>query len=220
MVLSYHSPSWFYGYDVFLELSFAIVSLVVALFAFKIYKDTNSRFVKFFGIAFASISISYIIQSVLNFMIVTRLNENVCRFMKIQSVAMFENIGMLFHIFFFTIGVSILLYNTCKVKSLKLLWIFLIVSLGSIFLTANTLYMFYFMSTVYLSFLSYHFIKNYLKKKQGKILLVALAFVFLLFGHFHFLVAVNHQLFYVIGHILEFLAYIFIAINLYLVRKR
>jgi hypothetical protein len=50
-------------------------------------------------------------------------------------------------------------------------------------------------------------------------MLVAAAFLFLLFGRAHFIMSVDHELFYALGHILELVAYIFILWNFYLVRK-
>lgn len=220
MVLSHLSPHWFFGYDVAFELSFAIISLIVSLFAFRIYKKTSQRSVKFFSISFLLIAISYFIQSIFNFLVVSKLNENVCRIIKIQSVAAFEYMGIITHILFMTIGLSILLYTTLKDKRLRMFWLLLVISLTSIFFSKNIMYMFFLISTIYLGFISWHFILNYLNNKQAKTLLIAMAFLFLLFGNFHFLISVNHQLFYVIGHILEFFAYIFILINLYLVHKR
>ncbi len=220
MVLTFYSPPWFFGYDVALEAIFAVITLLVSVFAYKIYTRTCQRSVKYFSISFFLISVSYFIQSILNFLIISRLSENVCTMMKIQSVSVFETMGILTHIFFMTVGLSILMYTTLKDKRLRALWLLLILSLSSIFLSRNILYMFYLVSTVYLMFISWHFIQNYLENRQVKTLLVAVAFLFLLFGSFHFLISVNHQLFYAIGHILELFAYIFICINFYLVRKR
>lgn len=217
MVLSHYSPAWFYGYDIILESSFAIIAMVVALFSFRMYQKTRSSSVKLFGIAFMLISISYIIQSILNFMIITSLNQEICRMVKLRSVVMFENIGLLIHIVFFTIGLALLLYTTLRTKNTRLLWLLIIISFGVSFL--GSLYMFYFISTVYLAFISWHYIQNYLRKRQGNTLLIAFAFVFLLFGHFHYLIAVDHQTFYVIGHLLELFTYLLLAINLYLVQR-
>jgi len=220
MVHSHLAPTWFYGFDVGFELSFAVISLVISLFAFNIYRKTSQRPVKLFGISFFLISLSYFIQSILNFLIVSSLNENVCNMMKVMSVSVFEYLGILTHIIFMTFGLSILFYATLKDKRLRILWFLMIVSLSAILFSRNTLYMFFLISTIYLVFISWHFILNYLKNKQAKTLLVAAAFVFLLFGSFHFLISVNHQLFYVIGHILEFFAYAFILINFYLVQRQ
>ncbi|MGM5488537.1 MAG: hypothetical protein ACQESG_06305 [Nanobdellota archaeon] len=216
MVLSYYSPAWFYGYDILLESSFAIIALIVALFAFRIFRETRSHSVKLFGVAFSFISVSYIIQSVFNFIILKSLTQATHPIVKMHTVAIFENIGHFIHIIFFIIGIAILLYTTLKANS-RVLWLLILLSLGITFI--GSLYMFFFISSVYLAFISWHYLQHFLKKRNWKRLLVAFAFIFLLFGHFHFLIAVDHQLFYVIGHILEFFAYILIAINLYLVYR-
>ncbi len=220
MIYSYLSPEWFYGYDAGFELAFAVISLVVSLFAFRIYKKTSQRLVRLFGFSFLLISLSYFIESVLNYFIVTYLNGQMPVVEKLTSVAGFEYIGILTHIVFMTIGLSILLYATLKDRRLRLLWFLIIISLAAILFNEDTLYMFYMVSTIFLAFISWHFILNYLRNKQAKTLLVALAFIFLLIGNFHFLISVNHQLFYVIGHVLEFVAYAFILINFYLVQRQ
>ena len=220
MSLTYLAPSWFFGYDVALELLFAVIALMVSIFAFKMYKATNQKQIKLFGISFAFISISYFIQSIFNYLIITKANENVCRAFKIQSIAWFDAVGLYAHILFMTVGLAILAYMTFKTEKTRILWLMMATSLLGIFLSINTLYMFFLFSTIYLVLLSWHFITNYLQNKQKKTLLIAVAFLFMLFGSVHFLVAVNHQLFYAIGHVLELVAYLLIFLNFYLVRKK
>jgi len=214
------SPLWFYGLDVISELLFAITCTVVALFAISIYRRTGQRLVKYFGVSFSLISISYFIQSILNILLISKLNEDVSPTVKTFAVISFENFGTLIHMLFMTTGISILLYTTLKDRSQRTLWLVIIVALSSVFLSQNYMYMFYAISTIYLAFISWHYIQNYLKIRQVRTLLVALAFLFLLFGSFHFLISVNHQIYYAIGRILEFFAYLLIGINLYLVQKK
>lgn len=220
MALTYLAPSWFYGYDVALELLFAVIALIVSVFAFKMYKATNQNQIKLFGISFSLISISYFIQSIFNYLIISKANENVCRAFKIQSIAWFDAIGLYAHIIFMTIGLAVLAYMTFRTEKTRIFWLMISTSLLGIFLSINIVYMFFLFSTIYLVFLSWHFITNYLQNKQKKTLIIAVAFLFMLFGSMHFLVSVNHQLFYAIGHILELVAYLLILLNFYLVRKK
>lgn len=220
MVLASMSPPWFFGIDVLLELAFAVICLIVAIFSFRMYKQTGQRLIRYFGLSFFLISISYFIQSFINFLIVSELNENVCYAIKFESVTLFNEIGILTHIFFMTIGLSLLLYTTLKDRRLRTLWLILSLALSSIYFSQNTLYMFFLISTIFLAFISWHYLQNYFHHRLTRTLLVALAFIFLLFGSVHFLISVNHQLFYAIGHILELFAYIFVLLNLYLVHKK
>ncbi len=220
MSLAYLSPLWFFGYDVALEFLFAVVALMVSIFAFRIYKKTNQGQVKLFGISFSFISMSYFIQSFFNFLIVSEVNAHVCSALKIQSIQMFDAAGLYFHMILMTIGLAVLAYMTIKSEKIRILWMMIALSLFGIFLSASRLYVFFLFSTIFLILLEWHFITNYLQNKQKKTLFIAIAFLLMLFGNIHFLVSVNHQLFYVIGHVLELIAYLLILSNFYLVLKK
>lgn len=220
MGFAHLAPPWFFGWDVILELSFAFILLIVSINAFKIYKKTSQDSVKYMGLSFAFISFSYFIQSLFNYLIITKSNENVCRAIRIESVSAFDTYGIFIHMFFMTVGLAILAFMSFKSEKLRILWLLLVISILGIFLSKNSIYIFFLFSSIYLIFITTHFISNYLKNKQNKTLLIAIAFLCLLFGSIHYMFSVNHQLFYVLGHILELIAYLLILSNLYLVLKK
>ena len=214
------SPDWFFGWDVVLELSFAIITMIVAFFALQVFRSTSQRQVKLLGISFLFFSASYFIQSVFNFLVFSEANEMVCSALNINSIAMFNLLGIYTHILFMTLGLVILVYMTFKTDKKRILWLLISTSILAILLSQNTLYLYFLFASIYLLFISWHFILNYFENKQKKTLLTATAFLFLLFGNIHFIFSVNHQLFYVIGHFLELVAYILILANLFLVLRR
>ncbi|MBN2142023.1 hypothetical protein JW711_01715 [Candidatus Woesearchaeota archaeon] len=220
MTFSTLSPTWFFGYDVVMELAFAITCLVISLFAFKIFKVTDQRQIKLFGISFGIISASYFAQSLFNFLIISELNENISAAIELNSVLLFDAFGILVHVILMTTGLAVLAYMTLRTEKARIFWFMLALTMLGIFLSVNKIYMFYLFMSLYCIFLVIHFTENYFRHRQGKTLLIALAFLFLLFGNIHFLISVNHQLFYVIGHALELLAYVLIIINLYLVLRK
>jgi len=215
----YLIPNWFFGLDVIFELAFAVIALVVSLYSYKIYKLSNQNQSKLFMYSFLFISISYFIQSFLNFAILSKLNENICDVLRIQTVENLTLLGIYSHILFFTAGLVTLTYMTLRTQSKKIYSLTLIISLLVVLLSANKLYSFYFLSSILLIYISFHYIFNYFRKKQLKTLLVLVAFIFLLFGSIHFLFSVNHELFYVLGHFFELVAYFLILINLLLILK-
>ncbi len=214
-LLLFPTPEWFYRYDMVLEFAFAIVTLFVAYFAFSIYRKTAQRFVLFFGIGFSTISLSYFIKSFFNVQIMYWLEMETNYLIAMITIQELNSFSFFAHIFLFTIGLAFLLFTTFKETRLRLLWFLLLVPLSVIFASVNYMYIFYLISSIYLFFISYHYISVYFIKKNPGQLLVALAFLFLFLGHFHFLIAVNHETFYVFGKILEFLAYCFIVGNFY-----
>ena len=202
MVDPFMVPNWFFNYSVILELAFAMITFTVGLFAFKINKLSEEKSAKLFGISFIFLSLHYFIQSFINFSIVSTLNKNICNLMKIQDINTLNIIGAYSHMLFFIIGLSTLTYMTLKIKSRTAYILILILPLSSILFSENKLYVFYIISSIFLIFITMHYMKNYMKNKQIKTLFILIAFIFLLFGHF-----------------LELIAYLLILLNLILVLK-
>jgi hypothetical protein len=213
------SPSWFYGYDIAFEVVFAIISLIIAVFAFRIFKASEQQFAKYLGVAFLFISASYFLQSLFNFLAISKINQNICGMIKFSSVA-FDAIGLYLHMMFFLLGIILVLYMALKFKGKLSLFLLIGVTLASMIFSSNPSLTYYLLSSIYLSIITWHHVTNFLKYRQTKTLLVALAFLFLFFGSFHYFFSINHQLFYVIGHFLELIAYILILANFYLVLKK
>ncbi len=215
----YLIPNWFFGYDVIFELIFALITLAVSIYSFKVYKLSEQRQAKLFGISFLFISISYFIQSFLNFAIISKLNENICKAIQIVDVMRLNNIGIFTFIIFFITGLITLTYMTLKVKDMRIYALLFIITILSLIFSSNRIYLFYFLASVLLINICIHYIITYLHTKQPRILLVLAAFILLLISTIHFTIAVNHVLFYALGHFFELIAYILILTNLILIVK-
>src|SRR3989344_7613445 len=77
MTQIYLVPRWFQGYDVTFEIVFALITLAVSLFSFKIYKLSQQKESKYFGISFLLISLSYFVWAFLNLRLVSEIKEGV-----------------------------------------------------------------------------------------------------------------------------------------------
>ena len=157
MVNIYLAPRWFFGYDVMLELAFAVITLIVGIYAFKVYKLSGQRQSKLFGIAFLFISVSYFIQSFLNFAIISKLNEKICTALKINSVDVLNSIGLYAYMLFFITGLITLVYMTLRFKSVKTYSLSLIIIILSLLFTSNSLHLFYLLSSILLIYIFIHY---------------------------------------------------------------
>src|SRR4030042_337553 len=128
----YLVPNWFLGYDILLELAFAIVSLIVGIYAFKIYRLSEQQESKLFSIAFFSISVSYFIQSFLNFAIISELNENISILLRINNINTMNSLGIFAHMIFFMAGLITLVYMTLRIRSVKAYSLLLIIIMLSL----------------------------------------------------------------------------------------
>jgi hypothetical protein len=213
------APVWFFNYGMLFELAFAIITLMVGLFAFKIYKLSGQNSAKLFGTAFILISFHYFIQSLLNLLMRSTLSRSICNLMKADILNSLNVIGTYSHMFFFIIGLATLTYMTLKIKNVAIYITLLLTPLALIIITANKLFLFYIISSIFLIIILIHYLKNYIKNKQLGSLLILIAFTFLLLGNFHFIASINHGLYYIIAHSLELIAYILILLNFIMVLK-
>jgi hypothetical protein len=213
-------PDWFLNYGIIFGLAFAVITFLVSLYSFRVYRLSEQKKSGTFGIAFLFISISYFIQSLINFAIILELNEKVLNILEIRNLLTMDNIAIFFHMIFFTFGLITIIYMILGGKNRLLYVISLIISVLFIILSADSMAFFYILSSLLLIFILSDYAGNYFKNKNGKTFLVMVAFLCLLIGHLNFIFIESNQLIYVIGNFLELAAYILILINLIRVIKK
>ncbi|MEK6947540.1 MAG: hypothetical protein AABX32_08095 [Nanoarchaeota archaeon] len=212
-------PHWFFGYNVLLEMLFFAITLLVGAYALKIYQISGQRQSKLFGISFLMISASYFIQSVLNFASSYSMADG-CN-TQTMSLAYTLNIaGIYAQMLLFTVGLVTLAYMTLRIKNLKAYFLFAAIAIGTLLASSAKLYFFYIISSILLIYISFFYLRNYLQSRKANALIVFIGFLFLLFAKIHFIFSINHGAFYVAGHLLEFVAYVLILINLISVIRR
>ena len=207
-------PTWFLGYGLVFELAFAIITLLVSIYSFKIYRLSGQRQSKIFGTAFLFFSLSYLIQFFINVSILSELSERIISVIEFQNIVTLNSLAIFSHMIFFTLGLVTLSYMILNVKNDWIYIGFMIASVLIIFFSADKINFFYVLSSTLLMVISAHYLKNYMEKKHKRTILILIAFVFLLFGHIHFIFLMNHSTYYVIGNFLELIAYVLILINL------
>jgi len=212
-------PHWFAGYNAILEMVFFVGTLLVGIYALKVCRLSGQRQSRLFGISFLLISAAYFVQSLLNFAASYSMAEG-CG-MQAMSIPHNLNIaGIYAYMLLFLAALVTLAYMTLKIKNAKAYLFFLAVITTMLFFSSNKLYFFYVISSILLVYVSFYYLKNYLKSKKTAALIVFIAFLFLLIGKIHFIFSINHGLFYVTGHLLEFVAYALILLNLITVIRR
>ncbi len=212
---------WFFGYDIILELIFAVIVFVLAVFALRFYKLTLQRSTGLLGAGFLFISLSYFFQSVFNFFLLSKIGVKPFLTLNEFSFALtLQAIGAYGQMFFMLVGLIILLYMTFEVSRRSLLAVMLLLAVVPLLFVQNPFFVFYFIATICFIFVAWHFVKNYLYKKRRLSKIIAVAFVFLAFGGIQFVLAVQEPALYVLGHMLSLIAYILMLINFYMVLKK
>jgi len=128
--------------------------------------------------------------------------------------------GIYAHMLLFTFGLVTLAYMTLKIRDLKAYFLFAAIAIGTLLASSNKLYFFYALSSILLVYISFFYLRNFLQSRRANALIVFIGFLFLLFAKIHFIFSIGHGAFYVAGHLLEFVAYALILINLISIIRR
>ena len=214
------SPSWFFHHSIAFELIFAVITLFVAIYSYKIYKLSKERSAQLFSLAFLAFSFSYFIQSILNIGILYKLSENIQVFQKVSESVNLGLNALFVHMLFIITGLIILTTIFFKAKRIKLFLLLLAISIIPIYLGKEPLNIFFILSTIYLVFITLHYLKNYFKKGTTSKFIVFTAFLLLFLSNISYILSTQQTIYYVVAHFLELFTYILLLINLILVSKK
>jgi len=213
-------PEWFFVYGLVFGLAFAIITLAVSLYSFKIYRLSNQKQSKLFGTAFLLFSISYFIQFFLNLAIFSELNERILNLIEFQNLITLNTLSIFVHMILFTFGLVTLIYMILNVKNK---WIYsgmMLISVLFLLISANKINFFFILSSLLLIIILIYYFQHSIKHKSSRSVLMIVAFFLLMIGHIHFIFLINHEIEYVLGSFLELAAYILILVNFLRVLKK
>lgn len=207
MTQFYLVPRWFFGYDIALELIFGAITLLIALYSFKIYRLSALRECRVIGWGFLSMSLGYFTWSALNLYVTSQLNTSGLD-IPLQHLFSVAVLGVSAHIFFLVMGVATLAYMALPGRSNRLYSVLVTLSLLIVVFALNKALAFYFVSSFLLFVVLLHYVKVYNTRRHQGTLLLLLAFFFIFLGNVVFIFAALHAFPYVIGHILHLFGYL------------
>lgn len=213
MVQLYSIPTWFFGFDIAIELLFAFISFLVFLYAFNIYGVSKEKKIRNFGMGFLFIAISYLFLAGGDIFILQSITHSFFK-ATTQELSLLSLIGIYIHIFFFLLGLVILIYTILNVKKLEVFSFLLSFSILSVLISFNKIIAFHITSTLLLIFISHHYFEEYWTRKNKKTLFVFLAFILLLISNFDFIFSPAYYQAYIAGHFFELGAYLLILASL------
>ncbi len=218
MVDFYLVPSWFFGFDIALELVFGIITALVAFFSLKIYSLCKERDCRLLGIAFVSISISYFLLAFLNLLAASSQIGGEIITISLSEVIIPSSIWIYAYIFFFLLGLSLLAYLTFNVSNQKFFVLIASLSIIVVIFSKHAGISFNFVAAILLFYVFLYHLDKFNRSKKG--LLVMLAFLLLFFARMSFALSFLNPVPYVVDHLIELVAYSLLLINLVRVVKK
>jgi hypothetical protein len=210
-------PQWFFAYSIIMQVFFAVITLIISFFSFRIYRFTEAKNLRTFGAAFFFIAIAYIVQAIVNLLILQKLDDDLSIIINLKNVFLINLFGLYLHALFYVTGLLLLLYTTLKIDNWQIFLILFAVIIITIFFSTHKLFMFYVMSTLLWLFIVLYYFMYYLTHKRMNNLLVLLGLFLLFVSTVYFTFALNKETYYVVGHIIEIVAYGLLLTNLYMI---
>jgi hypothetical protein len=202
-------PKWFLTYGLVFELVFALITLAVAIYAFKVYRLTCERKVKNLSLGFLSIFVSYGIWFLLNFIAFYQLS-----IVDLNRIISLINFAAYAHIFFLINGLVLISYATYLKDNLMAALSILLVAIVSFFLASEKALLFYLISALLSIFIASYYSYIYRKKKKQGILIMIISFFLLSLGTLKLALSTFHTIYPVFGHITLLIAFLLILANL------
>lgn len=223
-IIEVNTPMWFIHSEIGIQLIFAIVTLLIAIYAYKTYRIARQQKSLYFGIGFLGISIAYFIQAIFNFLLLRKISTcGMLSFLAGHSIetTMTLSIFVVFiHMLFMITGFAILAHLTLKEKNVKSLYLVWIVSLIALFFAANLSLVFYIILTVLLGFITLQYDLRFIKKPRTETFLVFLGFGLLFLGIIQLALATRLSTLYISGHLVTLTGYILLLVNLIRIVKK
>ncbi|RJQ16946.1 hypothetical protein C4573_02695 [Candidatus Woesearchaeota archaeon] len=221
MAMLFIKPLWFQGFDIALEIIFAVITIAVSIIAFKLYRLTSERRIKLLATSFLLMALAYVVLFITNIAtLVTVVKAPVIFWESLQKLIILNNVGVYLYIVLFLAGLTAILYMTLNVYQTRIYWLLLLPLLIALVFILNKLFLFYIFSSLILIFIVWYYFKCFRVNRHTSNTIIFVAFFFLFLGRVHFIFSINNALFYVLGHFLELIAYLLILFNLLIAMKK
>ena len=223
MLFCNYSPTWFLGFDSILETLFILITLMIAGYAYRVYRFTGGKQFKRWAVGFLLISAAYLIQAITNFAIYQELVENtaspfIYQFLEVNRL---YNIGLILHIVLFLSGYLLLMLVSLRIEDKRLIPLFaaliLVTALGSIpfpplFETVVGLILVYLIAST-----AQHHKGGRKTVSNG---LVIAGFSVVLLGQLAYIFITVWNVSYALGHVLEFIGYCALATSMIVIMRK
>ena len=202
-----------FGIGAISEVLFAVVTLLIAFFAIKIYKLTRVDSYKLFGLGFIFIACAYLFKSLVNLFLFLEYVRPGAIASKLTDISTLFGYSIIVHIILMVLALLLLFNLVLKIKNRTVFLVLMILTFFPLVLTSMHYSIFYALASLFLVVLFAYYFRNYLKVRKKSALMVALGFGFIFLAHFLYIFIEYRNLYFVLGHISEFIGYLVLLIG-------
>ena len=216
-------PLWFANSGIMLEVIFALVSLMIAFYTYKIYKISKQRYIFLFGLSFFSLGIAYFLQASINFLIQQSVNSSdiISSIMPVKQIPVFQLsiLAISLHILFMISGWALLSYVTLKERNSRIFFLLTTISFIGLIFSKQLILSYYLLSSLFLGFITFQHYKKHSQQKTISSMIIFFGFGLILLGNLQLAVSAFSIIFYFLGHLTALAGYVLLLVNLIRVVK-
>ncbi len=196
-------PRWFFGIDSLFETISILVSFLIAVFVYRIYKLTGQKKYRNFSVAFLMISAGLSFKILSNFVVFyTEVEKSFYGLFTVTYIKDLDFINIIAFFFYRLLIVGafiIILASLLKIKDKKMLGLLTIFAFIGVVIGHDTYFIFHLILALILGIITYHYHENYKLKKSNNSLLVMLAFLFIFLSQIIFIFLIFADDLYAVG---------------------
>lgn len=196
-------PRWFFGIDSLFETISILVSFLIAIFVYRVYKLTGQKKYRNFSIAFLMISAGLSFKILSNFVVFyTKVEKSFYGLFTVTYIKNLDFINLMAFYFFRLLMVGafiIILASVLRIKDRKMLGLLTIFAFIGIVLGNDTYFVFHLILALILGIITYYYYENYKLKKSNNSLLVMFAFLFIFLSQIIFIFLIFSDNLYAVG---------------------
>ena len=198
----FHGPEWFYGPDSILEGIAAFVSLFACLLSWKAWKLAKLKQYYYFSISFGLMTIGMAARALVNYLVFQELPKT------------FETWGYGLHIALYLLALIMLLTLAVVIRQRRMFILLFLLLFGTLYFAQVKYLAFYYLSTVLLGAIAYHYYENWKKKKTFTTQVVMGSFGLLALGQLLFALSAYMSNLFLPAHFSQIAGYVLLFIAL------
>ncbi|MGM5481333.1 MAG: hypothetical protein ACQESE_02885 [Nanobdellota archaeon] len=213
-----HIPNWFTISEIGIQALFVLVTLLIAYNAYKVHKISGQRASFLYGLGFLGLAVGYFMQALLHIFIVAGVSsqdivamasQRAAETTTIQLSALPTIVGMAATL----AGLATIAYVTLKEKNLKVLGLLIVLSMVAI-ITPYYPVTYHLAASIFLAFITLQYFRRHEKKRNANSMAVYLGFGFILLGTLQLALSDVMSTFYILGHFVALIGYLFLLWSL------
>ncbi|MCF7865895.1 hypothetical protein K9L67_04075 [Candidatus Woesearchaeota archaeon] len=207
-------PEWFNGFDAIIDLFSLIVLILIAVYAFKVYRLHEKKSLKYMAGAMSLIAVAFIFK-IITYGVFYLRDNFALSYSNLANVAHgFTCSNMSFILLFMIyalitlVGLFMLLYVYQKEKSMVMLFLVFYLIVISLFLTSSAYYVLHLSALIISVLITIQFFMNYKKNKLKSTKYLYLSFIVYSLSHVFFLLSYFSTFFYFLAELIQLVAFI------------